>query len=89
MSLFGLNPEKGGFAITGTAPTHGAVLQYARAVRDSGHFGDAQVIGLEGLGGENGGEVTFRILATDILPPSDGGDEDPLAAASEIPSTAP
>ncbi|MCH7712109.1 MAG: hypothetical protein IIC99_00665 [Chloroflexi bacterium] len=68
VSLYGLNPEQNGFAISGTAETHGDVLNYAQAVRDSGHFGDARITGLEGLGKEAGGRITFRILATNPLP---------------------
>ena len=63
--LYSLNPEQDGFAISGTAETHDNVLLYARAVRDSGHFGDVRVTALEGLGKEAGGMITFRILATE------------------------
>ena len=63
--LFGLNPEGDGFAISGTAETHGDVLRYAQTVRDSGHFGDARITELQGLGKEAGGNITFRIVATE------------------------
>lgn len=80
VSLYGLNPEEGGFAISGTAESHDDVLRYAQAVRDSGHFGDAQVTGLEGLGNESGGRITFRILAMDPVPPQDNDQVSSTAA---------
>jgi len=81
VSLYGVNPETGGFSITGIAETHDDVLRYAQAVRDSGHFGDARVTGLEGLGKEAGGSITFRILATDPQPLRDADGQAPSAVA--------
>ena len=84
--LYGLNPETNGFSITGTAETHGDVLRYAQAVRDSGHFSDARVIALEGLGKEAGGTVTFRILATE---PDPSKDVDGQASSPAAPAITP
>ena len=85
VSLYGLNPETGGFAIAGSAETHGDVLRYAQAVRDSGLFADAQITGLEGLGTSAGGAITFRILAAD----PESRQEDEEQASNPIASDTP
>jgi len=87
--LYGLNPETNGFSITGTAETHADVLRYAQAVRDSGHFSDARVTGLEGLGKEAGGKITFRILATEPRPLQDADGQASSTAAPETTATNP
>ena len=58
VQLSSLSPESGGYALSGTAPSHDVILTYAGNLRSSDLFTDANVVQVTG---SESGALSFRI----------------------------
>ena len=70
--LSSMTPAGAGYALSGTAPSHQIILEYADNLSDSELFADATVTQLTG----NPGSQTFRILAI-VTDENEDSEEEP------------